>query len=55
LNRQLATKGKKELEAEMTTVFREKIPGLSVELQEILPDDIVTAFKNSPPCLTVTR
>jgi hypothetical protein len=46
LNQQLAVKGRKELEAKMTTVFSEKIKGLSVELQEILLDDMVTAFEN---------
>jgi len=30
----------------MATVFCEKIKGLSVELQEILLDDMVTAFEN---------
>jgi hypothetical protein len=42
----LEVKGRKELEAQMATVFGEKIKGLSVELQEILLDDIVTAFEN---------
>ena len=30
----------------MATIFGEKIKGLSVELQEILLDDMVTAFEN---------
>ena len=30
----------------MDTVFGEKIKGLSVELQEILLDDMVTAFES---------
>jgi hypothetical protein len=30
----------------MATVFGEKIKGISVELQEILLDDMVTAFEN---------
>jgi hypothetical protein len=42
----LAVKGRKELEAKMATVFSEKIKGLSVELQEILLDGMVTAFEN---------
>ena len=46
MNQQLAVKGRKELEAKMATVFGEKIKGLSVELQEILLDDMVTAFEN---------
>ena len=39
-------KGRKELEAKMATVFGEKIKGLSVELQKVLLDDMVTAFEN---------
>ena len=46
LNQQLAVKGRKELEAKMATVFGEKIKGLSVELQKILLDDMVTAFES---------
>jgi hypothetical protein len=44
--KQLEVKGRKELEAKMATVFGEKIKGLSVELQEILLDDIFTAFED---------
>jgi hypothetical protein len=44
--KQLEVKGRKELEAKIATVFGEKIKGLSVELQEILLDDIVTAFED---------
>ena len=46
MNQQLEVKVRKELEAKMATVLGEKIKGLSVELQEILLDDIVTAFEN---------
>ena len=46
MSQQLPVKGRKELEAKMATVFGEKIKGLSVELQEILLDDIVTAFED---------
>jgi hypothetical protein len=46
LNQQRAVKGRKELEAKMPMVFGEKIKGLSLELQEILLDDMVTAFEN---------
>ena len=42
----MEVKGRKELEAQMATVFGEKIKSLSVELQEILLDDIATAFEN---------
>jgi hypothetical protein len=43
---QVAVKSRRELEAEMATVFGEKIKGLSTELQRILLDDMVTAFEN---------
>ena len=46
MNQQLTLKCRKELETQMATVFGEKIKGLSVELQEILLDDMVTAFEN---------
>ena len=46
MSQQLAAKGRKELEANMDTVFGERIKGLSTELQEILLDDMVTAFEN---------
>ncbi len=46
MNQQLSVKCRKELEAKMDTVFGEKIKGLSVELQKILLDDMVTAFEN---------
>jgi hypothetical protein len=35
-----------ELEAKMASVFGEKIKELSTELQQILIDDMVTAFEN---------
>ena len=46
MNQQLAVKGRKELKAKMATVFGDKIKRHSVELQEILLDDMVTAFEN---------
>jgi hypothetical protein len=46
MSQQLAAKGRKELEVNMATVFGERIKGLSTELQEILLDDMVTAFEN---------
>jgi hypothetical protein len=42
----MAVKGRKELEANMAAVFGKKINVLSTELQEILLDDMVTAFEN---------
>ena len=46
MNQQVAFKGRKELEAKMASVFAEKIKNLSTDLQEILLDDMVTAFEN---------
>jgi hypothetical protein len=39
-------KDRKELELKMAKLFGEKIQCLSTELQEILLDDMVTAFEN---------
>ncbi len=44
--KQVAVKDRKEIEAKLATVFTEKVTGLSTELQEILLDDLVTAFEN---------
>jgi hypothetical protein len=46
VKQQVIHKGRKELEAQMATIFGKKIKGLSTELQEILLDDMVTAFEN---------
>jgi hypothetical protein len=46
MKQQIANKGRKELESKMAKIFSEKISGLSTELQEILLDDMVTAFEN---------
>ncbi len=46
MSQQMAVKGRKELEANMAAVFGKKINVLSTELQEILLDDMVTAFEN---------
>ena len=46
MNQQLTVKSRKDLKAKMATVFGEKIKGLSTELQEILLDDMVTAFED---------
>ena len=46
MKQQIALKSRKELEAKMATVFREKIKELSTELQKIMIDDMVTAFEN---------
>ena len=46
MKQRITNKGRKELEGKMATIFMEKINGLSTELQEILLDDMVTAFEN---------
>jgi len=46
MKQHFAPKGRKELEARMSKMLGEKISGLSTELQEILIDDMVTAFEN---------
>jgi hypothetical protein len=46
LKEQIPLKGRKDLEAKMTTVFGEKISKLSSDLQQILIDDMTTAFEN---------
>jgi hypothetical protein len=39
-------KGHKEIESKMAAVFGDKIGNLSTDLQQILIDDMVTAFEN---------
>jgi hypothetical protein len=46
LKQEITLKGRQELEEKMASVFGEKISKLSTELQEILLDDMVTAFEN---------
>jgi len=46
LNQQLIKSSRKELETKMATVFGERIRGLSKELQQMLMDDMVTAFES---------
>jgi hypothetical protein len=46
LTENLVFKSRDELEAKMAAVFGEEIKELSTELQEILLDDMVTAFEN---------
>ncbi len=42
----ISQKSRKELEAKLADVLTDKMGGLSTELQEILLDDLVTAFEN---------
>jgi hypothetical protein len=55
VKQQITDKGRKELEAKMATLFGENIKGLSTELQEILLDDMVTAFENRLNVLNVAQ
>ena len=52
---QITDKGRKELEAKMAAIFEENIKGLSTELQEMLLDDMVTAFENRLNVLNVAQ
>jgi len=55
VKQQITNKGRKELEAKMATLFGENIKGLSTELQEILLDDMVTAFENRLNVLNIAH
>ena len=46
LNKRTELKNRKEIEAKMTSVFKDKIQMLPKDLQSILIDDMVTAFEN---------
>jgi hypothetical protein len=46
MKHQYSSKERNELELKMATVFSEKLQMLSTELQQILLDDLVTAFEN---------
>jgi hypothetical protein len=44
--KQIADKGRKQIESKLADVFQSEINGLTTELREILLDDMVTAFEN---------
>ena len=46
MNIRLTRKDRTEIKAKMTTVFDEKMKSLSARLQDILMDDLVTAFES---------
>jgi len=46
LNQQLVRSTRKELATKMASVFGERIRNLSDELQQMLLDDMVTAFES---------
>ena len=55
VTQQITDKDRKELEAKMATLFGKNIKGLSAELQEILLDDMVTAFENRLNVLNIAQ
>ena len=55
MKQQIVNKDRKELEAKMAMIFDEKINGFSTELQEILLDDMITAFENRLKVLNVAH
>lgn len=46
MKQHISLEQRKELETKMAKVFHRNIKGLSAELQEILVDDLATAFQN---------
>ena len=55
MKHQYSSKNRKELQLKMAAVFREKIQMISNDLQEILFDDLVTAFENRLAVLKRTQ
>ena len=55
MKQQIANRDRKDLEAKMAAIFGENIKGLSTELQEILLDDMVTAFENRLNVLNIAQ
>ena len=46
MNQNIAFSERKDLEAKMAKILKENISVLSTEFQQILLDDLVTAFEN---------
>jgi len=46
MKNRLSARGRKELKNKMEAVFNEEIQTLSLDLQDILLDDLVTALEN---------
>ena len=55
MKEQIKAKDKKKLEEKMAAILGEKIKDLSTELQEILIDDMVTAFENRLNVLNIAH
>ena len=55
MKQHITNKDRKELEMEMSKIFSKRIIELSTELQEILLDDMVTAFETRLNVLNVAQ
>ena len=55
MKRQITDEARKELEAKMAAIFGERIKEFSTELQQILLDDMVTAFENRLNVLNIAH
>jgi hypothetical protein len=55
VKRQITDEAREELEAKMATIFGERIKEFSTELQQILLDDMVTAFENRLNVLNIAH
>lgn len=55
MKQKITNKVRRKLVAKMMMTFKENIRNLSTELQEILLDDMVTAFENRLNVLNVTQ
>ena len=55
MKQQIPNRDRKDLEAKMAAIFGENIKDLSTELQEILLDDMVTAFENRLNVLNIAQ
>jgi len=55
MKHQTTVKSRKELKYKMEAVFSEKIQKLSPDLQDILLDDLVTAFENRLSMLNMAQ
>jgi hypothetical protein len=52
LKQHISSKARKDLQVKMAKVLRQNIRTLSIEMQRILVDDMVTAFENRTRVLT---
>lgn len=52
MKQRISSKARKDLQVKMAKVLRQNIRTLSIEMQGILVDDMVTAFENRTRVLT---